>query len=201
MAESSFASILIFISTIGISIYAMYQNHSLYNSWALSPFNIVHYKKYYQVITSGFIHADWMHLLFNMLSFYFFAFRLEGSIGAFNFFVIYFLSMIAGNLSTIFKYKNDPYYRSIGASGAVSGIIFSSILFAPTAKMMMFPIPIPFPAWLFAILYLVWSHFAAQKSDEMINHSAHLYGAIAGLIVTILIIPGSFQFFLNQLFG
>ncbi len=201
MAESSFASILIFISTIGISIYAMYQNQSLYRNWSLSPYHIIHEKKYYQVITSGFLHADWMHLLFNMLSFYFFAFRLESQIGAFRFFIIYFLSMIAGNISTIYKNKNDPYYRSIGASGAVSGIIFSSILFTPTAKMMMFPIPIPFPAWLFAILYIVWSQFAAKKSDDMINHSAHIYGAIAGMVITILLIPSSLQIFIYQLFG
>ena len=189
MGNSSFASMIIFISTIGISLYAMYKNHSIFRDFSLSPYHIIHQKKYYQVITSGFIHADWMQL------------RLESAIGAFNFFVIYFLSMIAGNLSTIYQHRNDPYYRSIGASGAVSGIVFSSILFAPTAKMMMFPIPIPFPAWLFAILYLAWSHFASKRSDDMINHSAHIYGAVGGLLVTLLLIPESWQIFIMQLFG
>jgi membrane associated rhomboid family serine protease len=133
-----------------------------------------------------------------MLTFYFFAFRLEAAFGYFNFIVIYFGSMIAGGIYTVFKKKDDYGYGSVGASGAISGVLFSFILFAPTSGMMIFPIPFPLPAWIFGLLYLTWTYFAAQKSFDRINHDAHFYGAIAGVILTIILVPGILGHFINS---
>jgi membrane associated rhomboid family serine protease len=176
----------------------MYKNPSLYYSWLLSPKKVYYEKKYYQLITSGFLHADLMHLLFNMLTFYFFAFRLEAVVGAINFLIIYFGSMIAGSIYTVFKKKDDYDYGSVGASGAISGVLFGFILFAPNSGMMIFPIPFPLPAWIFGILFLIWTYFAAKKSFDRINHDAHFYGALAGVILTIILIPGIIGNFINS---
>lgn len=191
-------SIIIFIATVSISLWAMYKNQNLYYSWMLSPTKVYYEKKYYQLITSGFLHADLMHLLFNMMTFYFFVFRLEASIGGLNFLIIYFGSMIGGNIYTVFKKKEDYGYGSVGASGAISGVLFSSILIDPTFKIGIFPIPFPLPSWLFGILFLTWTYFAAQKSFDRINHDAHFYGAIAGVILTIILIPGVLSNFIHS---
>lgn len=186
------AALIIFFGTIGISLYTLFMNQKLFYQWKLNPYTVVHYKKYSQVITSGFLHADMMHLLFNMVTFYFFAFRLETFIGSFQFLIIYFGSMILSDISTIFKYKNEPDYNSVGASGAIAGVLFSFILFSPGSKLFIFPIPFPIPAVLFAVLYLIWSWYAARKAADMINHEAHFYGALSGVVLTLIMNPGLF---------
>lgn len=194
------AALIIFIVTIGISLYTLYKNHNLLYSWILSPRRVVYDKQYHLVITSGFLHADLMHLLFNMFTFFFFGFKLEQAIGTPNFLIIYFGSMILSVISTIIKKKDDYGYGSLGASGAVSGLVFASVMVAPNSKMMIMPIPIPIPAYIFAVLYLTWSYFAAKKAQDMINHEAHFWGALAGILFMILLIPGIIGHFISSIF-
>jgi membrane associated rhomboid family serine protease len=198
--EDAPAAWIIFLLTIGLSLYALYGNRALYEKMLLHPYSVIHEKKWYQVITSGFLHADITHLIFNMLSFYFFAFTLNATVHNYNFLVIYFGSMILGDLSTIIKKKNDPGYYSLGASGAISGIIFSTILFYPKSKMsiMFFPMPIPSPV--FGLLFLVYSYFGSKYSRDLINHEAHYWGALAGIIITILLFPNIIPYFIEQVF-
>lgn len=194
------ASIIIFFLTIGISLYTLYKNHALLYSWILSPRRVYYEKQYHLLITSGFLHADVMHLLFNMFTFYFFGFRLEAVIGTTNFLIIYFVSMVLSVVSTVIKKKDDYAYGSLGASGAISGIVFASVLVAPNAKIMVMPIPIPLPAYIYAVLYLVWSYYASRKSNDMINHEAHFWGAITGVLLMVILIPGILSFFVESLF-
>jgi len=198
--SNSPVAVVIFLFTLGISLYALYGNQSLYHKWILSPYQVVNNKKYIQLFTSGFLHADVMHLIFNMLTFYFFAFKLEMIVGSIVFSIIYLGSLLTGNLFTVWKKKNDYGYGSVGASGAISGVLFSYILFFPTSTLMIFPIPFPIPSWLFGLLYLGWTYYASRHSYDMINHYAHLFGAIGGIVITILFIPEVISSFINQLF-
>src|ERR1700743_3979742 len=135
---------VIFAFTIITSVWA-FSNDNIYAQMILHPYSVYRGRRTYTVITSGFIHNDWMHLFFNMLSYYFFAFQLEPILGHWQFGVLYFLSLILSDLPTIYKHRNDDRYHSLGASGAVSAVVFSVILYDPFLPMgvMFLPINIP----------------------------------------------------------
>ena len=194
---------LIFVTTIGLSWIA-FRNPFRANEWMLNPYNFVHRKKYFTIFTSGFIHGDIAHLAFNMLSFYFFAFMLEmqmasyeGVIGHIFFGIVYLLSIILANIFTIQQQKNNPSYNSLGASGAITAVIFSYILFEPRTKINLMLIPIGIPAPIFAILYIAFSIYASKKMRGNINHEAHISGAFSGIILTILLFPGIVPHFIT----
>jgi membrane associated rhomboid family serine protease len=161
-------------------------------------------RQYYRLLTSALIHADWMHLIFNMLTFYFFAFMLEiYYLGHVGFLILYVGGALFSSLPDLFNHRRDPQYMSLGASGAISAVVFSFILFNPTAMLGVFFF-VPMPAWLFAILYLAFSYYAGRNQGAgmlsgNINHAAHLWGAIAGLGITLLIEPKSGLYFLYKL--
>ncbi|WP_121808669.1 rhomboid family intramembrane serine protease [Mucilaginibacter kameinonensis] len=175
---------VIFAITIVTSLLA-FSNDNLYGRMMLHPYTVSRGKDIHTIITSGLIHRDWMHLFFNMLSFYFFAFTLEPIIGHLQFGILYVLSLILSDMPTVIKHKNDYNYYSLGASGAVSAVIFSIVLFMPWQTIYIMPIPIGIWFWLFGILYLVYCHYASKYSRDQINHDAHFFGAISGLIITI----------------
>jgi membrane associated rhomboid family serine protease len=189
---------LIFIFTIAISFYSLYINQRIIEKFALHPYSVAKGKKLTSVLLSGFLHSDLTHLLFNMISFYFFAFALESYISSINFAIIYFGSMVIANIPTIMEHKNNYRYYSLGASGAISGIIFSMILINPFMKMIIFPIPFPLPAIVFGVLYLLWSYFAAKRNEDFINHSAHFWGALSGVILTIILEPSTISTFIQS---
>tara|TARA_R110000787_G_scaffold59922_14_gene135961 strand:+ start:28948 stop:29598 length:651 start_codon:yes stop_codon:yes gene_type:complete len=143
----------------------------------------------FRMFSSGFLHMDFSHLLFNMLTLYFFADVVIGSIGFVKFLIIYFASLLVGNLLSFYFHKDEYHYSAIGASGAVSGILYSAILFYPNMSLYMFFIPIPIPAWVFGILYLLYSIYGMKKSLGNIGHDAHFGGALAGYVLTILFAP------------
>ncbi len=146
-----------------------------------------------RMLSSGFLHADNQHLLFNMLTLYFFANSvIHQANGKFNFIVIYLGSLIAGSVFALFFHKKEPLYSAVGASGAVSGILYASVLMNPDMMLGIFFI-IPMPGWLFAIGYLVYSIYGMKKSIGNIGHSAHLGGAIGGYILTLLLMPSVFE--------
>ncbi|WP_432707939.1 rhomboid family intramembrane serine protease [Pedobacter sp.] len=189
---------LIFIFTIITSIYA-FNDNVLYGKFMLHPYSVYRKNKVYTLITSGLIHANWMHLIFNMFTFFFFAFRLEATIGHWQFATIYLLGMILSDLPTVVKHKNDFWYNSLGASGAISAVLFSYILFYPFSTLMIFPLPIPIWACVFGVLYLIYCAYMSRNSRDNINHDAHFYGAITGVIITIILEPRIIPHFLGQL--
>jgi len=189
---------LIFISTIVTSIYA-FNDNGLFGKFMLHPYSVSRRHKVYTLITSGLIHADWMHLIFNMMTFFFFAFSLEKMMGSVAFGILYFVSLILSDIPSVLKHKNDMWYNSLGASGAISGVLFSFILFLPFSSMYIFPIPFPIWSIVFGPLYLVYCVYASRQSRDNINHDAHFFGAVSGLILTVLLVPGIIPNFLNQL--
>ncbi|MET3112712.1 membrane associated rhomboid family serine protease [Pedobacter sp. CG_S7] len=191
---------LIFIFTIVTSIYA-FNDTVLYGKFMLHPYSVYRKNKVYTLITSGLIHANWMHLIFNMFTFYFFAFKLEATIGHWQFGLIYFLGLILSDLPTVVKHKEDFWYNSLGASGAVSAVLFSYILFYPFSTLMIFPLPIPIWACLFGVLYLIYCAYMSKSSRDNINHDAHFFGAIAGVLVTVILVPQIVPHFFAALMG
>lgn len=191
---------IIFVFTIITSIYA-FNDPTLFGKFMLHPYSVSRRYKIYTLITSGLIHADWMHLIFNMMTFFFFAFQLEAMIGSWQFGVVYFTGLILSDIPSVIKHKNDMWYNSLGASGAISAVLFSYILLQPFSSMIIFPLPIPIWAIIFGPLYLLYCVYASRQSRDNINHDAHFFGALTGLIVTVLIVPGVIPHFLGQLFA
>ncbi len=138
----------------------------------------------YRMITSAFLHGDMMHLIFNMLTLYFFAPIVIYHFGILIFIIIYFGSLIAGNLLSFYFHKDDYSYRAIGASGAVIGVLYSAILLNPTMKLYLF-FAIPIPAYIFGIGYLLYSIYGMRAKNDNIGHTAHFGGAIAGYLITL----------------
>ncbi len=142
----------------------------------------------YRIVSSGFLHVDWMHFMFNMLTLYFFGDLVLYAVGPIYFLLIYFVSMIVGNMITYQFYQNVPNYRAVGASGAIMGILYASIMMNPDMMLGVFFI-IPMPSYVFAILYLLYSVYGMRKQSDGIGHSAHIGGAIGGLVLILLKFP------------
>ncbi|MDQ0636910.1 membrane associated rhomboid family serine protease [Pedobacter sp. W3I1] len=191
---------VIFVFTVITSLYAFY-DHSLYGKFMLHPYSVAKGQNVYTLITSGLVHADWMHLFFNMFTFYAFAFTLERLMGSWQFGLLYFLGLVLSDLPTVIKHKDHFNYNSLGASGAISAVLFSYILFNPMSKIYIMFIPIGIPAVVFGILYLVYCAYASRNSRDHINHDAHFFGALTGLIFTIIFVPGILQNFIAMLTG
>ncbi|MBD1367523.1 rhomboid family intramembrane serine protease [Mucilaginibacter sp. ZT4R22] len=187
----------IFVLTLGTSLLA-FSNQNIYAKFILNPYEVSRGYRVYTIITSGLIHADWNHLFFNMLSYYFFAFQLEAVLGHWQFGVLYLATMILADLPSIYKHKEDSWYNTLGASGAISAVIFSAILFNPKGQMGLIFLPFMIPAWIFGILYLVYCHFASKHARDNINHDAHLFGALSGILITIILHHGIINEFIAQ---
>ena len=138
-----------------------------------------------RMITSGFLHADMGHLFFNMFTLYMFAPVVINYFGSASFFLVYVGSLVFGSLLTLLMHKNDYSYRAIGASGAVTGILYSAILIDPSMSLYLFFIPIPIPAYLFGIGYLLYSIYGMKAKNDNIGHTAHFGGAIGGYLITL----------------
>ena len=147
----------------------------------------------FRLFTSGFLHVDWMHLLFNMYALYLFGDIVAKILGTDDFVIIYIVSLLAGNLYSLIYHKDEPYYSAVGASGAVSGILYSSILLYPAMELYLFFIPIPIPGYVFALGYILYSIYGMKKQLGNIGHAAHLGGAIGGFAVTLLLNPVLFS--------
>ena len=141
--------------------------------------------EYYRLLTSGFLHVNTPHLIFNMVTLYFFVSFVTYSLGALSFLILYFASLIIGNLLTLVIHFNQPNYSAVGASGAVTGILFSSLLLFPSIELMVFFIPIPIPGYIFGIGYILYTIYGIGAQNDNIGHSAHFGGAVGGVILTL----------------
>lgn len=181
-----------------IGAYTLLANPSLIDKWAFKPYRVVREKEWSRWLTAGFVHVSFMHLLFNMITLFYFGPEIEGAVGSGRFLVIYLGSELAANALTYWKYKDNPQYSAVGASGAISGVLFAFCLFAPFAMLYIF-FAIPMPAILFAVLYVVLSIYASRREVGRVAHEAHLGGALGGLVLTILLYPASLGIFLDQI--
>lgn len=192
---------LIIIAITCIVSFMAFKNSRLMNDLILWPPAIARQREYYRLVTYGVVHADFMHLLFNMFTLYFFGRLMEGffaaRMGSFGFVLFYIGALVISILPTYLKNRGNPDYRSLGASGAVSAVLFAFILLAPWEKIIV--LVVPMPAIVYAVLYTAYSIYMDRRGQDNVNHSAHLWGAAYGVIFTVLVEPRVLSHFLNAL--
>jgi len=193
----------IVVITAIISIQA-FNNAGFMQKLIFNPYAINQKKEWYRFLSSGFLHGDWIHLLLNMFVLFSFGSAVQkyyayffGSAGNYLFILLYLSSIVAANASTYYAHKNNSGYNGLGASGAVSAVVFASILFQPTAKIYLYGL-IGIPGYIAGIAYLVYSQYSSKNSQDNINHEAHFYGAVYGVVFTLVFKPSILKYFLNQ---
>ena len=193
---------LVIIAITCIVSFMAFKNSRLMNDLILWPPAITRQREYHRLVTYGVVHADFSHLLINMLTLYFFGQAMEGFftrvLGTFGFALFYIGGLVISILPTYLKNRANPNYRSLGASGAVSAVLFSFILLAPWATINVF-FAIPIPAIIYAVLYTGYSIYMDRRGQGNDNHSAHLWGGAYGVIFMLLVDPRVLPYFLNAL--
>lgn len=204
MGNTNSLSFLIMAVTVGISLLA-WQKPTWLDAMMMSPYRIDRKKEYWRFITSGFIHADFAHLFFNLFSFYFFGTQLEyifgiifPGFGGEVFMLFYLMAILVADLPTYFKQRNNPYFNSLGASGAVSAVIFAGIMFFPTEKIYLFGF-VGIPGFIYAGLFTWYSIAMDRRGRDYVNHSAHLYGGLFGVLFITLTRPSTWVEFFSQI--
>jgi membrane associated rhomboid family serine protease len=200
-------TLIIILITLIISISAFY-NTDIFDKLKFNPYRTAHQKEVWRLLTYGFIHADWVHLGVNMFVLFYFGTLVSAYFdmvfpgnSTFYFLLLYLGGLLISAAPAFGKHKNNLYYNSVGASGAVSAILFSSIVFDPMNKIYLMFIPIGIPAILFGVLYLVYSAYMDKKGNDNIGHDAHFWGGIYGFVLTLILKPDLFNHFLYQIFG
>ncbi len=179
-----------------------FNNGELFNKLSLKPYRVVHANEWYRLITHGFVHGDWMHLFVNMFTFWSFGRYIESvfqylGFVSWAFLALYFGGMLVASIGDVVRYRNASWYASIGASGAVSAVLFTSILLNPWDKILLFAV-LPIPGILFGVIYLAYCQYMARRGGDNINHNAHFYGAVYGFVFPILMKPELFRLFLSH---
>jgi membrane associated rhomboid family serine protease len=198
---SNFTLYIIIIT--GLISFVGFRNEKLIDELIFWPPAITKKFQYYRFITCGLIHADYMHLIFNMLTLYFFGTIMEahyqGVLGLqrWYYLALYIGALIVSNIPTYLKHRNDYNYRSLGASGAVSAVLFAFILLSPWERI--YVIVFPIPAIIYGGLFLFYSAYMSKKGGDNVNHDAHFYGALFGILFTIAVRPDVADIFLNEL--
>lgn len=162
-----------------------------YERYSFNVEKVLVYKQYYRLITSGFLHVNWMHLIWNMIALYAFSGSIETYLGPLQFLLIYFASMIAGDLLSLFIHRHHGDFSSVGASAAVNGIVFAAIAIFPGMKIGFFFIPLAIPAWIYGLAYVIISIYGIRSRNNNVGHEAHLGGALVGMLIGIAMFPAS----------
>lgn len=204
MGNTNSLSFMLMAITVAISLLA-WQKPAWLETMTMSPYRINKKQEYWRFLTSGFIHADFTHLFFNLFSFYFFGTQLEyifsiifPGIGGYVYVVFYLLAILVADLPTYFKQRNNSYFNSLGASGAVSAVIFAGIMFFPTEKIYLFGV-LGIPGFIYAGLFTWYSIAMDRKGRDYVNHSAHLYGGLFGVLFITLTRPSTWIEFIQQI--
>jgi len=197
-------SIIIIAITVGISYWA-WQTPSAFEKYAFYPAKVWKNKEYIRFFSSSVLHVSGMHLFFNMITFFFFGPTVQSYFelyspgnGALFLGILYITSMVVSELGTLFKYKDDSGYSSVGASGAVSAVLFSAIWFNPTSQILVMFIPMP--GFAFGAIYLIYTAYSAKNDyTGQINHDAHFYGSVFGVLFSMILMPDSIPVFFDKL--
>lgn len=186
---------LVVIIVIAANVIISYKGFGDYSFFERYKFNVGSIKRGEQIrmFSSGFLHVDTMHLVFNMFTLYFFAPVVVAYLNDLNFVLVYIASLMVGSLLSLYFHKDEYHYSAVGASGAVTGVLYSAILLEPGMSLYMFFVPIPIPAYLFGIGYLLYSIYGMKKRVGNIGHDAHFGGAIGGYVITLIMAPWLFE--------
>lgn len=197
---------LILIIVTSVVSFLSFNGRLNFHALKFNAYEVWHRKQWHRLLTYGLVHGSWGHLLFNMLTLYFFGTVVEqyfaaafGSSGTVLYVVLYVTALLVSTLGDLFKFRNDLNYSAVGASGAVSAVLFASILFEPRMGIYIFFIPIPIPGYIFAPLYLLYCWYMARRNIDNIGHSAHFWGAVYGFLFPLVCRPDIFSHFLSQL--
>ncbi len=196
--------LIIFITAI--TSFFSFSNSELFARLRFNAYIIKNNKQWYRFFSYGLVHADWPHLIINMFVLYSFGTQVEmlmiyffGSKGILYFILLYVGGIVLSVIPSFEKQKNNIYYNAVGASGAVSAVVFSSIIFYPDSKILFMFIPFPIPAVLFGLIYLIYSAVMAKKAKDNIGHDAHFWGAVFGIAFTIALKPALAGMFISQI--
>ncbi|HLK98289.1 MAG TPA: rhomboid family intramembrane serine protease [Hymenobacter sp.] len=199
-------TLIIIVITVGISFFA-WNNASLMDRWIMNPYQVAQRGQYYRLLTSGFLHADWGHLFFNMFSLYIFGGFIEQLFGMLfatyaPIYLVgfYLVAILVSDIPSFLKHRNDPGYNSLGASGGVSAVIFATILFSPLNKICLY-FALCVSGFIFGALYLAYSYYESRRGLGNVNHDAHFYGALFGILFMIVIYPPALPNFFQQVAG
>jgi membrane associated rhomboid family serine protease len=198
-------TIIIIAITALVSIIA-FSRPDLIEKLQFNASKVIHKNEYYRLVSHGFVHANWEHLIVNMIVLLSFGRAIEmyfeygfGRMANAYFLILYFGGMIVSNIYALYKHRNNYYYNAVGASGAVSAVLFAAIFFEPWAKIYFFGI-LPMPGIVFAVLYLGYSYYMSRKQGDNIAHDAHFLGAVFGFIFPVLLNSSLFERFMDKLF-
>ncbi len=191
MNDAGIISVLLFLINLFFT-YKGLKDHSFFESYKFNIDKILVQKEYKRIITSGFLHIGWIHFILNMYTLYAFSSGIEMYLGVFPFLIIYFVSLTGGSLFSLFVHRNHGDYTAVGASGAVSGVVFASIAVFPGMQLGFPFIPIQFPAWLFGFVYMLYTIYGVRSNRDNIGHEAHLGGAVIGMFTALIFHPSAF---------
>ena len=198
-------TIIVIVVTILVSVIAM-NSEELFARLRFNAYDVRHSNQWYRFFTYGFVHAGYIHLFINMIVLYSFGRIVESGFASwfagkagFYYILLYVGGLILSIIPAFGKHKNDVFYNAVGASGAISAVVFSSIILNPAGKIFFFFIPVPIPAPLFGILYLAYEYYMGKRGRDNIGHDAHFWGAIFGIIFTIALKPEIAVSFLRQI--
>ncbi|MDN3655907.1 rhomboid family intramembrane serine protease [Ferruginibacter paludis] len=192
MTNIGLAGLLMIVANIAFS-YKGFTNPGFFDAYTFEVDKILINKDYKRLVTSGFLHVSWTHLLFNMFSLYAFCGHIENTLGELPFLVIYFASLIGGDLLSLLVHKNHGDYSAVGASGAVCGIIFASIVLYPGMSVGFFGLPFSMPGWLYGMVYVGYAIYGIKSKKGNIGHDAHLGGALVGMATALLFEPTAIE--------
>ena len=176
---------------VTVSLSALYLNREIFEKGLMRPYRTLRNGTWYEMITSGFLHANLSHLLVNMFVLFFFGIVIEQTLGPIHYLALYFSSLIVSAAPSLIRHRDNPNYATVGASGAVQSVLFSYIFIFPTEKIMLVLLPVPIPAWVFGILFLLYSVYEGQRKTGNVNHEAHIAGAFWGVVYMVLFVPNS----------
>lgn len=196
---------LILVAGTALISFNAFNNADLRSRWIFNPYVIWKERQYYRFITSGFIHADWLHLLFNMLVLWMFGSYVErifetvyGNWGLVLFGLLYLAGIVVSDIPSFVKHKNSPGFNALGASGGVSSVLFSFILFSPMHNICLYGL-LCLPGFVWGVLYIIYTIYMGRQQRDNINHDAHLYGGIFGIVFTAAAVPETIPNFIEQI--
>lgn len=192
-------TLFLIIVNSALSLAALYAYPRMLQEGILQPYYTIREGRWYQLVSSGFLHANFVHLFVNMFTLYFFGTVMEHTLGRGQFLGLYLASLILSGIPSLIKYRDEPSFGTLGASGAVEGVLFAFILLYPMEPIYLFLIPIPIPAVIFGVLFLLYSIYENKQDRGVINHEAHIAGAASGVLYVLLMVPNAIPHIMRTL--